>query len=123
LQLDPLTPNKAPVLKQGANAEDAVAQLTELYHGTLFNCENALTGFLSEPSQASFAIVEEFSDRVLRAKNAKKEWNLFLYKKKRQIWEDFEILENQVNAIKDWSNLLTSVAAQIEQLEESLKQL
>lgn len=123
LQLDPLTPNKAPVLKQGANAEDAVAQLTELYHGTLYECENALTGFLSEPSQASFAIVEEFSDRVLRATNAKKEWRLFLYKKKRHIWKDFEILENQVNAIKDWSNLLTSVAVQVEQLEESLKQL
>ena len=123
LQLDRLTPDKTAPLKVGAKAEDVIEVLEELYNETLYNCENALNGFLSEPSQASFAIVEEFSDRVLRAENAKKDWKRFLRRKKTQIWQDFNNLQNQVNAIKKWSELLESVESEAEKLENTLSQL
>ncbi|MGL4500187.1 MAG: dynamin family protein, partial [Planktothrix sp.] len=124
LQLDPLTPDKAPGLKiKGAKAQDILDHLHELYQETIYNCENALKGFLSEPSQASFAIVEEFADRVLRAKTAQKEWKRFLLPKRGQIWEDFEKLQKQIDASKEWSRLLESVSGQINDLEGSLKTL
>ncbi len=92
LQLDRLTPDKTAPLKAGANAEDVIEALEELYNETLYNCENALNGFLSEPSQASFAMSNIFSDRVLRAENAQKDWKRFLRRKKTQIWQDFNNL-------------------------------
>ncbi|MGL4500781.1 MAG: dynamin family protein, partial [Planktothrix sp.] len=124
LQLDPLTPDKTAGLKtEGANAQDILDHLHELYQETLYNCGNALNGFLSEPSQASFAIVEEFADRVLRAKSAKKEWKRFLRPKRGQIWENFDKLQKQIDASQEWSKLLDSVSSQIDDLEGSLKTL
>ncbi len=124
LELDPLTPDKTAGLKiEGVNAQDILDHLHELYQETIFQCKKALEGFLSEPSQASFAIVEEFADRVLRAKTAKKEWKRFLRPKRDQIWEDFEKLEKQIDASKEWSRLLNSVSGQINDLEGSLKTL
>lgn len=124
LQLDTLTPNKTALLEQkGANAQGILENLKELYQETLYNCENALNGFLSEPSQASFAIVEEFADRVLRAKSARKEWKRFLAPKRGQIWGDFENLQKQMDASQEWSRLLGSVSGRIDDLEGSLKNL
>ncbi len=124
LQLDPLTPDKTAGLKtEGANAQDILDHLNELYQETIYNCENALNGFLSEPSQASFAIVEEFADRVLRAKSAQKEWKRFLRRKRGQIWEDFENLQKQIDASQEWSRILDSVSGHIDDLEGSLKNL
>ena len=82
-----------------------------------------MKGFLSEPSQASFAIVEEFADRVLRAKSAKKEWKRFLRRKRGQIWEDFDNLQKQSNASQKWSRLLESAYGHIDDLEASLNNL
>jgi hypothetical protein len=123
LQLDPLTPDKTAGLKPGANAQDILDHLHELYQETIYNCENALHGFLSEPSQASFAIVEEFADRVLRAKTAQKEWKRFLRRKRGQIWNDFDNLQKQIDASQEWSRLLDSVSGHINDLEGSLKNL
>ncbi|MCF3576018.1 dynamin family protein [Planktothrix agardhii] len=124
LQLDPLTPDKTAGLKtEGANAQDVLDHLNELYQETIYNCENALNGFLSEPSQASFAIVEEFADRVLRAKSARKEWKRFLGPKRHQIWDEFEKLQKQIDASQEWSRLLKSVSRHIDDLEGSLKNL
>jgi hypothetical protein len=123
LQLDLLTEDTAPSLKPEATDQDVVDQLKELYKETLYNCENALTGFLSEPSQASFAIVEEFSDRVLRAENAQDEWRDFLLSKRDQIWGEFENLQKQIDASQEWSRILDSVSDHIDDLEESLKNL
>lgn len=123
LQLDPLTPDKTAVLKEGATAQDILDHLNELYKETIYNCENALNGFLSEPSQASFAIVEEFADRVLRAKSAKKEWKQFLRRKRGQIWGDFEKLQKQIYTKQEWSKILDSVSGHIDDLEGSLNNL
>ncbi len=123
LQLDRLTPDKTARLKAGANAQDILGALNELYRETIYNCEDALKGFLSDPSQASFAIVEEFADRVLRAKSAKKEWNRFLRRKRDRIWGDFEQLQKQIDAIREWSRLLISAESQIENLEGFLNKL
>lgn len=124
LQLDPLTPDKTAGLKtEGVKAQDILDTLNELYQQTIYNCEDALKGFLSEPSQASFAIVEEFADRVLRAKSAKKEWKRFLRRKRGQIWEDFDNLQKQSNASQKWSRLLESAYGHIDDLEASLNNL
>lgn len=123
LQLDRLTPDKTAKLKAEPNSQDVLEQLQELYEETLYKCEEALNGFLSEPSQASFAIVEEFSDRVLRAKSAKKEWNKFLKRKKTQIWNEFETLKIQENAIREWSTVIESASERIDDLESSFTNL
>lgn len=121
-QLDPLTPDKTAGLKtERANAQDILDHLNELYQETIYNCENALTGFLSEPSQASFAIVEEFVDRVIRAKNARKEWKRLLRKKRSQIWGNFETLQKQIDASQEWTRIVDTVSNHIDNLESSFK--
>lgn len=51
-------------------------------------CEKELNSLLKEPSQAGFAIVEEFVDRVLRAENVQTEWQIFLQGIASEIWSD-----------------------------------
>ncbi|AMW26885.1 dynamin family protein [Arthrospira platensis] len=127
-KLDRLTPDKTASLNiKGANdqmiLEIILEQLKELYQETIYECEKALTGFLSEPSQASFAIVEEFADRVFRAKDVENDWYSFLMRKRDKIWREFENLQKQIDAIQEWSRLLESVSGQINDLEASLNNL
>lgn len=122
-QLDNLVPDKTAGLPSGANSKVVLETLTELYKETIDKCEDALDGFLKEPSQASFAIVEEFIDRILRAKSSQKEWRQFLRKKRSQIWPNFGQLQTQVDAHKTWLSYLDAVDNQVKILENSLKQL
>jgi GTPase Era involved in 16S rRNA processing len=122
-KLETLTPDKTAKLKVGANGEDLLESLKELYQSTVYDCKISLSGFLSEPNQASFAIAEEFIDRVLRSETSEKEWRRFLRKNKAQIWGDFEKLQNQVNARQEWLQNLDSVKRKINHLEDALQKL
>jgi hypothetical protein len=122
-QLDGLTPDKAYPLKEGAGAEDILENLETLYWEAVYNCENSLKGFFVEPSQASFAIVEEFSDRILRAKTAKTDWKKFLRKKRHTIWSDFGKLQEQSQAVQAWVRQLNSIRTEVEELDKAFKNL
>ena len=122
-QLDGLTPDKAYPLKEGAGAEDISENLETLYWEAVYNCENSLKGFFVEPSQASFAIVEEFSDRILRAKTAKTDWKKFLRKKRHTIWSDFGKLQEQSQAVQAWVRQLNSIRTEVEELDKAFKNL
>jgi hypothetical protein len=123
LQLDKLTPDKAYPLKEGAGAQDILDNLETLYEETVYDCEQSLKDFFVKPSQASFAIVEEFSDRVLRAKTAKRDWRKFLRKKRHTIWSDFAKLQEQAQSIQGWVKQLHTVDTEVEELERAFQNL
>ena len=69
----------------------------------LYECELALEELLCEPSQAAYAIVEEFVDRVLRAKDVKNEWLIFLQEVRSDIWSaEFEKLGENSRLRREW---------------------
>jgi hypothetical protein len=67
------------------------------------NCEQELNCLLIEPSQAGFAIVEEFIDRVLRAESIREEWQIFLQEFATQIWqEEFTSISANSQVKQEW---------------------
>ncbi len=102
--LDILTPNEAASLKlsQSPNASQVLECLHTAHSEAIYRCENALEDLLNEPSQAAFAIVEEFIDRVLRAAGVEDEWRIFLDRTRSQIWSEFQDLDRLRTIQKEW---------------------
>ena len=76
--LNPGDPNN-PNLPEGNRTPEKILENLEVVYGAaIFECEGALEGFLTEPNQAAFAMVEEFIDQVRRSKDVKEEWEEFL---------------------------------------------
>ncbi|EAW35087.1 hypothetical protein [Lyngbya sp. PCC 8106] len=74
------------------------------------NCEKELKTLLKEPSQAGFAIVEEFVDRVLRAEGVKDEWQIFLQEVASDIWPDeFGSVLELTQFRRDWMQVVEQV--------------
>lgn len=92
--LDGLTPNEPATLKLSASssAEQVLLNLKIAYAEAIGKCEKALKGLLCEPSQVIYAIVEEFLDCILRAKDVESEWRIFLQDVRGQIWQEFQDL-------------------------------
>ncbi|MBN3878086.1 hypothetical protein [Nostoc sp. JL23] len=102
--LDGLTPDKASLkLSKSPNSQQIKSNLQALHGEAVFQCKTALEEFLCEPSQAAFAIVEEFLDRVLRAEKVKTEWRIFLTEERSSIWsEEFELLGERSRLRQEW---------------------
>lgn len=67
------------------------------------NCEKELKMLLTEPSQAGFAIVEEFVDRVLRAEGIREEWQIFLQEFATDVWvEEFGTAQANSELKREW---------------------
>ncbi len=109
--LDALTPDKTTLkLSKSPSAQEIMTSLKTLQDEAVYQCETALEDLLSEPSQAGFAIVEEFLDRVLRAKRVKIEWRIFLNQQRSVIWpEEFELLGERTKLRQDWLAAVESV--------------
>ncbi|WP_017318914.1 hypothetical protein [Mastigocladopsis repens] len=92
--LNGLTPNEPATLKVSASpsAEQVLLNLKIAYAETVSKCEKALKELLCEPSQAIYAIVEEFIDCILRARDVESEWRIFLQDVRGQIWQEFQQL-------------------------------
>ena len=74
------------------------------------NSEKELNTLLIEPSQACFAIVEEFVDQVLRAKGAEKEWRKFLRQFANDVWsEEFGAAQANSELKKEWVDVVDKV--------------
>ncbi|MFB2923677.1 MULTISPECIES: dynamin family protein [Aerosakkonema] len=109
-QLDKLMPDKAPQLSQPFSAKQIYNFLSTLYDEVLYDCKQALKQLLNEPSQASYAIVEEFVDRVLRAKGVKDGWRIFLQAERAIIWSsEFEALGENTRQRQKWLELVKRV--------------
>ena len=79
--LDDLTPDETSLqLSPSPSAAEVLSCLNSLHAEAIYKCETALDDLLAEPNQAAFAIVEEFLDRILRAKKSDKN-GLSSYKK------------------------------------------
>ncbi len=67
---------------------------------------------MAEPSQAGFAIVEEFMDRVLRAKEVKNEWRIFLEEIRHDVWpNEFEQLGERTRTRREWMDSVERATA------------
>lgn len=111
-QLDGLTPDETPLqISSSPSATEVLANLKTLHAEAVYGCETALENLLCEPSQATFAIVEEFVDRVLRAEGAKAEWRLFLEEVRSFVWQnEFEELGARTRLRKEWFDSIDKVA-------------
>ena len=102
--LDGLTPDLTTLqLSSKPDAAELRAYLETLQKEALYQAELALSGLLYEPNQAAFAIVEEFIDRVLRARGARTEWDLFLFELRSEVWRgEFDRLESRTRTRRRW---------------------
>lgn len=77
---------RAPDLGDNPSAELISEVLYTLHGEALYKIDQELRDLLWEPSMAAFAIIEEFLDCVLRAKNVESSWSNFLYDHREMIW-------------------------------------
>ena len=111
-QLDILMPDESTAfsLSGEPSAKEVLDILRVAHTKVVYNCENTLEDILSEPSQAAFAIVEEFNDRIFRAEGVKDEWQTFLEQNKSLIWLEFQKIEVNRKLQKEWLELLEKVS-------------
>jgi hypothetical protein len=107
--LDGLTPNEPATKKLGEtpNAEKVLNCLKTAHAEAVYKCDNALAELFCEPSQAAFAIVEEFLDRILRAAGVKNEWYYFVELHQQKIWPlEFKEFSDRTRLKTQWSQIL-----------------
>ena len=104
--LDILTPDETSLsLSPSPTAEEVLTCLKALHSEAVYSCGKALDDLLAEPSQAAFAIVEEFLDRILRAEGVKTEWRIFLEEVRAEIWSDeFSQIGERTRTRREWLN-------------------
>ena len=79
---------KTGKIHEYSSAEKIFINLSKAQVEAVNKCEKELQTLLTEPSQAGFAIVEEFIDRILRAKGVEGEWQVFLMEVAPDVWAD-----------------------------------
>lgn len=102
--LDDLTPDETSLqLSPSPSAAEVLSCLNSLHAEAIYKCETALDDLLAEPNQAAFAIVEEFLDRILRAKQVRQEWLKFLQEIYDRVWVDeFEEFGKNNQISQEW---------------------
>ncbi|MEH1808373.1 hypothetical protein [Nostoc sp.] len=126
--LDVLTPNRTTYSLEGgfvnkwiediraggihtsSPAEKIANNLSKAQAEAVNNCEKELKSLLKEPSQAGFAIVEEFVDRVLRAEGVRTEWQIFLQEVASDVWiDEFGTTMERTQLRRDWMQRIGEV--------------
>ena len=120
--LDGLTPDLTNLHLSSTPSGDEIHEyLQTLHKEALYAAEEALQGLLFEPNQAAFAMVEEFVDRVLRAKGARTQWDILLYESRHDIWPNaFKDLQVKQNQRDKWENTIQNVIAKQLMVEQTL---
>jgi GTPase Era involved in 16S rRNA processing/NTP pyrophosphatase (non-canonical NTP hydrolase) len=105
--LDALTPGtqECPQISKVPTAEEILEVLDTVQSRTVYQSEQALQGLLNEPSQAVFAIAEEFVDGVLWSRDVKRQWKFFLQRNRSKIWSD-EFNPTLTEIQRDWQRLV-----------------
>jgi hypothetical protein len=115
-QLDILTPDATDLkLSATPSAREIERNLTMLHKEALYHCDVALRELLSEPGEAVYAIVEEFVDRVFRAKDLEFEWNIFYHEARSDIWPaEFNLLGEKTRIRRQWQEAIAAVEAAVQ---------
>jgi hypothetical protein len=103
--LDGITPGSKdyPSLSKSPTADEMSEVLERMYQETVYKCEQALQGLLHEPSEAVFAIAEEFVDGLLWSKDIKRQYKFFVQRNRSKIWvEEFKPNEGKL----EWKKLV-----------------
>ncbi len=111
--LDDLTPDETSLqLSPSPSAAEVLSCLNSLHAEAVYKCEAALDDLLAEPNQAAFAIVEEFLDRILRAKQVRQEWLKFLQEIYDRVWtEEFAEFGKNNRVSQQWITEVESAIA------------
>ncbi|MDY6804207.1 MAG: AAA-like domain-containing protein [Cyanobacteriota bacterium] len=128
--LNNLNPNRARVqistISGGESPETRKKMAGEIFdhlealHGeAVYRCETNLDNIYSEPGKAAFYEVEDFVDRVLRSKNVKEEWQVFISQHKAFIWPKEYGLDKDSIHREEWLTLVekTAEANKLEELQ------
>ncbi|WP_214105681.1 hypothetical protein [Acrocarpospora catenulata] len=93
----------------------SVRELLDIaYQEALYRCETALSGLLSEPNSAVFAIVEEFRDRVLRSRRTPAEWEALYWRYRSEIWSaQFDALAADTVHLQQWNEAIERLKAML----------
>jgi hypothetical protein len=81
-------------------------KLKNLHKDAADKSEQSLHKMLCEPSQDAYYMVEEFVDRILRAKGVKLEWRIFMRKVSSQVWTEFKEMEKRVQMQQIWQSIV-----------------
>lgn len=85
------------------SATDVLEHLELFYGETIAQVEHALQELLATPNEAAFAVVEEFVDQILRAKNSARRWEGFYDEVKLEVWpEIFGELTETMRIQEEW---------------------
>ncbi|MFB2935289.1 dynamin family protein [Aerosakkonemataceae cyanobacterium BLCC-F154] len=103
--------NPTLLVSSSTSAEEILEALKIDYDIAVNRIKPALEEFLCEPSQAAYAMVEEFVDNVIRQEDISEEWKNFLRPLRGQIWPDeFGKPEQERQQRKAWLDLINHVA-------------
>ncbi|MEC4805759.1 MAG: hypothetical protein SAJ12_03605 [Jaaginema sp. PMC 1079.18] len=103
--------DKTLEVSKDTTAEEILVALEIDYEKAVNRIKPALEELLEEPSQAAYAMVEEFVDNVIRQKGIKKEWKSFLRLNRSQIWPDeFGKAEKEKEMRQKWIAQVNQVA-------------
>jgi hypothetical protein len=98
-------------------AEQVADNLKRAYEQALSGCEQELNDLLAEPSQAAFAIAEEFVDQILLAEDAEDELYSFLYSQRKTVWPDAFNKNAQLRGVaRSWKDAVEILAKESEEL-------
>ncbi len=93
-------------------AEEILEALQIDYDTAVNRIKPALEEFLCEPSQAAYAMVEEFVDNVIRQKGIQDEWQDFLIPLRGKLWPDeFGKPEQERQQRQQWLEVVHHVEA------------
>ncbi|MGB6295196.1 MAG: dynamin family protein [Rivularia sp. (in: cyanobacteria)] len=109
LNIDKLKPdnNQFSEATDEFNIEEQILNtLQKLHQEATDTSQQALNQILCEPSTDAYFMVEEFVDRVIRAKNVQLEWRIFLRKESLKVWSEFGQIEQRLQQQNIWRALI-----------------
>ena len=106
--LDRLTPDLTPLkLTQEPSAKQISEYLTTLHAETVYELESMYVDWLTDPNKVAFAVVEEFVDQILRAKEIEEDWRTFYYEVRAEVWQsDFEAFGERSRMRQEWTQVV-----------------
>jgi phage shock protein A len=108
--MDKWIDTKTKTIQVPSPAEKIFNNLSKAQSEAVNKCEKELKTLLTEPSQACFSIVEEFIDRILRAKDVEDEWSIFLKEVAPDVWvDDFGITRELTQLRQGWMQMIGEV--------------
>ncbi len=101
-----LLPNEVENTSELNIEEQILNAVQKLHQEAVDKSEIALNKIMNEPSMDAYFMLEEFIDRILRAKGVQLEWRIFLRKESNQVWSEFREIEERIQQQKIWNALV-----------------